>query len=205
MTDSRFSGKIRCIIKSGFWAVGFILLASGLVEAQMFAPSGSNVNTQAEQPAASQAVSRRQYPAATQNSYQVPTRSTNTVNSQANVQSYRISSVEENEKKPQIILYMRDFKISKTLNGSINCTMRFYVYSTLKEKITNLSYRLKWPNMDTALAFDDIAPNTKTYFDYSLLGKGCYNMDKAPNVIVNRCRVKGLTQQQCAQSIRWAD
>ena len=104
---------------------------------------------------------------------------------------------------PRIMLYMRNFKISRNINGIPNCNMRFYVLSTLSEKITNISYRLKWPNIETALSFDNVKPNTAMYFDYSLLGNGCYNMDKAPNIVVNRCRVKGISQQECANAIEW--
>lgn len=109
------------------------------------------------------------------------------------------------ETRPKIYLYSRDFKISRNMNGSVNCTMRFYVLSTAKEKITNLSYRLKWPGMETALSFDDVSPNKATFYDYSLLGNGCYTMDKAPNVIVNRCRIKGMSQRQCADAIQWIE
>lgn len=105
--------------------------------------------------------------------------------------------------KPKILLYMRDFKISRDLNGTVNCDMRFYARSNLSEKITNISYRLKWPNIETALSFDNVAPNTAAYYDYSLLGNGCYNMDKAPNITVNRCRVRGMSQQDCANTIEW--
>ncbi len=104
---------------------------------------------------------------------------------------------------PRIMLYMRNFKISRNINGIPNCNMRFYVLSTLSEKITNISYRLKWPSIETALSFDNVQPNSAMYFDYSLLGNGCYNMDKAPNIIVNRCRVKGMSQQTCANAIEW--
>lgn len=129
----------------------------------------------------------------------------NTAGYRYQTQTYNIGNVNQQKPKPQIFIYMRDFKVSRTLNGSINCSMRFYVYTTLKEKLTNLSCRLKWPDMETVLVFDDVEPDTRTYFDYSLLGEGCYGMDKAPNIIVNRCRVKGMTQQQCAQNIRWAN
>lgn len=106
---------------------------------------------------------------------------------------------------PKIMLYMRDFKVANNLNGRPSCTMRFYILSSAPEKITNISYRLKWPKMETALSFDDVAPNTPTYFDYALLGNGCYSMDKAPNIIVNRCRIKGMTQRQCADAIQWME
>lgn len=105
--------------------------------------------------------------------------------------------------EPKIFLYFRDYRISRNMNGSVNCTMKFFVNSTLPEKISNISYRLKWPKMETALSFDNVSPNMPTYFEYSLLGNGCYDLDKAPNVIVNRCRVKGMSQKQCADAIRW--
>lgn len=107
--------------------------------------------------------------------------------------------------KPKIMLYMRDFKVARNLNGRPSCTMRFYILSSAPEKITNISYRLKWPNIETALSFDDVAPNTPTFFDYALLGNGCYSMDKAPNIIVNRCRIKGMSQRQCADAIQWME
>jgi hypothetical protein len=105
--------------------------------------------------------------------------------------------------KPKTLLYMRNFKISQTLDGKTNCSMRFFVRSSATEKITNLSFRLKWPKIETALSFDDVMPNVATYFDYSLIGDGCYSMDSAPNIIVNRCRIKGMSQRQCADTIQW--
>ncbi len=119
----------------------------------------------------------------------------------------RLNSTEDDTEKeePKIMLYMRDFKVASNLNGRPSCTMRFYITSSIPEKITNISYRLKWPNMETALSFDDVAPNMPTYFDYALLGKGCYSMDKAPNIIVNRCRIKNMSQRQCADAIQWVE
>jgi len=103
----------------------------------------------------------------------------------------------------EIRLALRDFKISKNLNGSITCDMKFYVYSTMKENISNISYRLKWPDLETPLSFDNVAPKKAQFRKYALLGKGCYNVDKIPNIIVNRCRIKGMSQQDCANAIHW--
>lgn len=107
------------------------------------------------------------------------------------------------EAEPMIDLYMKDFKISQSTNGSVSCNMRFFVRSTVKEKLSNISYRLRWPEMETVVSFDDVQPDTATYVAYTLLGKGCYSMDKTPNVVVNRCRIKGYTQKGCASLIRW--
>jgi len=107
--------------------------------------------------------------------------------------------------RPKIFLSYRDFKISRNLSNMVVCNMRFFVLSTFPQKINNISYRLKWPNMETALSFNNVEPNVATYYDYALLGNGCYDMDKAPNVIVNRCRIKGMSSQECANAIRWVE
>ncbi|MBP5615446.1 MAG: hypothetical protein J6X42_02720 [Alphaproteobacteria bacterium] len=106
-------------------------------------------------------------------------------------------------KEQHIFLFMRDFQVRTGFHGEVSCSMNFYVASTLSEKISNISYRLKWPDMETPLSFDNVQPGETLYRSYSLLGKGCYNMDTLPNIIVNRCRVKNMTQQTCASYISW--
>lgn len=104
---------------------------------------------------------------------------------------------------PMIFLYYTDFSVDKTLSGTIMCSVRFMILTTLNSRLTNLSARLKWPGMETTISFNSVNPNEETYFDYTLLGEGCYSMDKIPNIVVNRCRVKNMTQQECASKIRW--
>ena len=111
-----------------------------------------------------------------------------------------VSPIDPNEK---IYMYIRDFKISHNINGTISCNMRFYIYSKVKEKINNVSYRLKWPKIETPFSFSNVTPETPVYKEYTLLGDGCYDLDAAPNIIVNRCRIKGRTQQHCASIIQW--
>lgn len=107
------------------------------------------------------------------------------------------------EDEPAIMLYMKNFRISKDIKGIPNCSMDFYILSSAKEKITAISYQLKWPDMKTVVSFDDVMPQTPTFHAYTLLGEGCRNMDQAPNIIVNRCRIKGMTSQECADAIQW--
>ena len=114
-----------------------------------------------------------------------------------------LSSPKDEEEEPQILLYMRNFEVTQTLSGTLTCSMSFYVQSTFPEKISNISYRLKWPDMETPLSFDNVEPFQPFYQNYALLGKGCYNMDQIPNIIVNRCRIKGIPQQTCANAIHW--
>ena len=102
-----------------------------------------------------------------------------------------------------IFLFYDNFSINKTLGGVVRCNVRFVVLTTLNSKLSNLSVKLKWPNMLTSLSFNDVNPNVENYFDYTLLGDGCYSMDKIPNIIVNRCRVSKMSQEACAAKIRW--
>lgn len=103
----------------------------------------------------------------------------------------------------QIFIYYKDFSVKRMLSGLVNCDLTFVVLTTLDRKISNISLKLKWPNLLTTLSYDDVNPNIETTFRYTLMGDGCYSLDKTPNIIVNRCRVKDMTQEQCASKIHW--
>ena len=92
------------------------------------------------------------------------------------------------KKVDNIFLFYDNFKVTNYLASGATCDVRFNILSNLDRKITALDIKLVWPGMTTALSFADVKPNTQTYYNYSLIGDGCYNMDKAPNIIVNRCR-----------------
>lgn len=114
--------------------------------------------------------------------------------------------LDDNNKEKEdryIFFYYTDFGVRSTMSGKVLCDVRFVVLSTLDQKINNVSVRLKWANMETPVSFSNVSPNVENYYDYTLLGDGCYTMDKAPNIIVNRCRAKGLSQKDCAEKIRW--
>lgn len=113
----------------------------------------------------------------------------------------QLNQVDPNEK---IYLYMRDFKISRDMHNRTGCNMTFYIYSTANQKITNISYRLKWPDMETPVSFNNVEPKQTASIKYALLGKGCYEMDSVPNIIVNRCRIKGISQEKCSSMIQWS-
>ena len=104
----------------------------------------------------------------------------------------------------RILLFYEDFKISKSLGGNISCNMRLSVIPLTQNKLSNLSIQLIWPEIKTSTVFYDVAPETKSYHNISLLGEGCYSMDKVPNIVVNRCRLKGSSAEECAQKIIWA-
>ena len=81
--------------------------------------------------------------------------------------------------------------------------VKFQILTTLDRKLSSLAVRLKWPSIETPLTFIDVNPNQEYHMAYTLLGDGCYSMDKVPNIIINRCRVKGMSQEECARKVRW--
>ncbi len=125
-------------------------------------------------------------------------------NTTTNVKVGEVQQSNQPKIDEKIYLYMRDFEIKQDLHGRINCNMDFYIYSTVQEKISNISYRLKWPEMETPVSFSSVEPQKATAVQYTLLGKGCYEMDGVPNIIVNRCRIKGKSQEKCSSMIQWS-
>ena len=103
----------------------------------------------------------------------------------------------------KIEIYMQDFKISQGLSGILSCMMKVYVRSTLATPVSNISFRLKWPELEAPLSFDNIEPERAVFQVHAFAGKLCYTLDRTPNIIVNRCRVKGMSQQECAGHIEW--
>ena len=115
------------------------------------------------------------------------------------VEGHKMGQTDEGK----INIYMRNFEISKSLTGITSCSMSFQVYSTLSNVVSNISFRLKWPDLETPLSFDNIGSGKTVSQNHAFAGKVCYTLDRTPNVIVNRCRVKGMTQQECANHIEW--
>lgn len=107
------------------------------------------------------------------------------------------------KKTEKIFLFYDKFKITNYISKTATCDVRFNILSNMDRKITQLDVKLVWPDMTTTLSFSDIKPNTQTYYNYALIGNGCYNMDVAPNIIVNRCRIKGYTAAECADKLIW--
>lgn len=103
----------------------------------------------------------------------------------------------------KIFLYYDNFKMSSYLSNSAACDARFIVLTNLDRKLVSLDVKLVWPEMTTALSFSNVPPNTPTYLNYTLMGNGCYNMDQMPNIVVNRCRVRGMNSAECADKIVW--
>ncbi len=119
-----------------------------------------------------------------------------------------VAVVEVNEegrsrRASKIFLYYENFRMSSYMSNMAACDVRFIVLTNLDRKLVSLDVKLVWPGLTTALSFSNVEPNTPTYLDYTLMGNGCYNMDQMPNIVVNRCRVRGMNSAECADKIVW--
>ena len=103
----------------------------------------------------------------------------------------------------KILVYMEDYKVEHGIDNMVRCSMRIYVLNDMKERLNNLSIRLKWPEISTTLQMVRVNPGVRTYTDAALLGNGCFSMDKTPVIEVNRCRINGKTEEQCADAVQW--
>lgn len=108
---------------------------------------------------------------------------------------------EDTERK--VLVYYENYKADKGMDNLVRCSMRIYVLNDLTERINNLSFRLIWPEISTTIQMVRVNPGVRTYQDIMLLGDGCFSMDKTPTLEINRCRVKGKTEEQCANAVKW--
>lgn len=102
-----------------------------------------------------------------------------------------------------ILISYGNYSVNQGFDGMVRCSLRIYVMNDFMERITNFSFKLHWPDLTTSVQMNRLNPGVNTYKDILLLGKGCFNLDKVPTIEVNRCRVKGMTQEQCADAVRW--
>lgn len=113
-------------------------------------------------------------------------------------------STSSEEDNSNIFMYINAIRMNRSATLGTTCRVRFITANGLNKKISNVSVKLVWPqNAMANLSFNDVNPNSEVYLDYMLMGAGCYQLDKLPNIIVNRCRVKGMSQEACAGKIRW--
>ena len=109
----------------------------------------------------------------------------------------------KNDDDRKVLIYYENYKVEKGMDNLVRCSMRIYVLNDLTERINNLSFKLIWPEISTSLQMARINPGVRTYQDIMLLGNGCFSMDKTPTLEINRCRVKGKTEEQCANTVKW--
>lgn len=125
-------------------------------------------------------------------------------NSEGKVISYKVVNGKiVHDKERKILVSYDDFSVSRGMDNLVRCKMRIYVLNDLTERINSFGIKLIWPEITTAINLVKINPGVRTYRDIMLLGEGCFSMDKNPTIEVNRCRVKGKSEEECANAIKW--
>lgn len=129
-----------------------------------------------------------------------------TVNEERHVFHFKIVNGKvsvDHDKQRSVLIFYDNYQIHRGFDKMIKCTIRVNVLNDLPEKITALGFKLKWPDIMTSVEMNQVKPGVTTYTDLMLLGEGCLKLDKTPTIEVNRCRVKGMRQEDCADAIKW--
>ncbi len=109
----------------------------------------------------------------------------------------------DDDKDRKILISSDNFSVSKGMDNIVRCKMRIFVLNDMTERLNSLGFKLIWPEISTAINLVKVNPGVRTYRDIMLLGDGCFSMDKNPTVEVNRCRVKGKSEEECANAVKW--
>jgi len=110
---------------------------------------------------------------------------------------------QENKPSPRIMIYFRNFKIDITPSGRVMCDFDLSIRNLTPNKINTLNAQFIWPAIKTGASFYEVPSLHERYISMTLMGKGCYTMDKVPNIVVNHCRIKGMSSEECAKAVRW--
>ena len=127
-------------------------------------------------------------------------------NSSPKIVSFKVVNGEvvlDENKERSILVYYDNYQVIRGLDEYVRCSLRIYVLNDLTEKISSLGFKLYWPQISTSVQMNQLNPGVSTYKDIMLMGDGCFALEGAPTIEVNRCRVKGMSQDKCADAIKW--
>lgn len=194
-----------------------MLTVSNMAEAQMFAPNQGSANQKAAAQntaaASSNQVAAKKQPILDENGapnyvvkkFDSDDDSVKYDNSERKVFTLKMVGdelvVDDNART--ILISYENYQINQSFDNWVRCSLRVYVLNDLTERVTNFSFKLHWPDIDASVQMNRLNPGVRTYKDIVLLGNGCFNLDKTPTIEVNRCRVKGMSQEQCADAVKW--
>lgn len=194
-----------------------MLTVSNMAEAQMFAPNQGSANQKAAAQntaaASSNQAAAKKQPILDENGapnyvvkkFDSDDDSVKYDNSERKVFTLKMVGdemvVDDNART--ILISYENYQINQSFDNWVRCSLRVYVLNDLTERVTNFSFKLHWPDIDASVQMNRLNPGVRTYKDIVLLGNGCFNLDKTPTIEVNRCRVKGMSQEQCADAVKW--
>ena len=109
----------------------------------------------------------------------------------------------EDNKNRKVLVWYENYNVVKGMDGFVRCSIRVYVFNDMVERISSLGFKIIWPGVRAGINMSKVNPGVRTHVDTMLLGDGCFTLDKTPVIEVNRCRVKGMSEDKCADSVHW--
>ncbi len=113
----------------------------------------------------------------------------------------------ENKKPTEGELYIGvskgSFRLFKDIVGKMKCSFGVTLKSTLNKEINNFSLRLIYPHGTYAFIFRDIKAGGSDERFITTSGDICYNLSGVPDIDINRCRIYGASEKECAKRLIW--
>ncbi len=113
--------------------------------------------------------------------------------------------VAESELKGEIFIGISkgSFVLFKDVLNRTMCSFGVTVKSTLDKDIRMLALKLAFPLQDYAFIYRDIKANGVEEKFIRGVGDICFNLSEAPDIEINRCRIYGANEDECAKRIKW--
>ena len=123
----------------------------------------------------------------------------------ANTKSYEEMKAIPTEGELKIGVSKDSFKLTQDMLGRTVCTFGVTLESTLNKEIKTLALRLVYAETAFAFVFRDVKANGADERYISTRGDICYNLTGVPDIDINRCRIFGANDDECAKRIKWEE
>ena len=97
------------------------------------------------------------------------------------------------------------FKIFKNIAGRMQCRFSVKLQSEIDKEINIVALSLSYPKRSFAFIFRRVPPKGEIIQSITTSGDICYNLNGAPDIHVNKCRIKNTSSQDCVSHIKWDD
>lgn len=105
----------------------------------------------------------------------------------------------------QIGISTGSFRIYKNTFGKSSCLFGVTVKSTFNKKIKTMAVNLIYPMRNFAFVFRNIPENGSEERFIRTSGDICYNINGAPDIYINKCKIYGADGTECAERIKWVE
>lgn len=122
-----------------------------------------------------------------------------------NTKSYEEMKAIPTEGELKIGVSKDSFKLTQDMLGRTVCTFGVTLESTLNKEIKTLALRLVYTETAFAFVFRDVKANGSDERYISTRGDICYNLTGIPDIDINRCRIFGANDDECAKRIKWEE